>query len=346
MTRPFAVAALVVASLLLAALAVYSVRAVARRRLLFDHPNVRSAHLAPTPRLGGVGLMAAFIGCAVAWLAASPSAGAWPIVIGTAAVAALGFADDLRPIRARFRFAAQLLAAAAVVWARRDALTAGVSWVLQLPAWLLAPLVILWILWMTNLFNFMDGIDGLAGGQAVLAALGLAAAAFLGGAPQPGVLLLLLAAASLGFLVFNFPPASIFMGDAGSTAIGFFLACAPLLPGEAAIPVEVVWIAAGLFVLDATTTLARRVTQGERWFEAHRSHWYQRPLTLGVPHRTITLVAWAAMAVLALAAGAWPLVSPQARLALLLLPLALFVPLTAVVRRLEAGSPEATRSSR
>lgn len=338
---PSTAAALIVASLLLAAFAVYLVRTVARRRHLLDHPNIRSAHLTPTPRLGGVGLMVGFLGSAIAWLAASPSDGAWPVVVGTAAVAALGFADDLRPIPARFRFAVQLLAAAAVVWARRAALMAGFSWLVQAPVWLLAPLAILWIVWMTNLFNFMDGIDGLAGGQAVLAALGLGAAAFLGGAPQAGVLLLLLAAASLGFLLFNFPPASIFMGDAGSTAIGFFLACVPLLPG-APVPLEAVWIGAGLFIIDATATLVRRVVQGERWFEAHRTHWYQRPLAFGVPHRTITLFAWSAMAVLAFAVGAWPELSPAARLALMLLPPALFVPLAAVVRRLEGGSAEAT----
>ncbi|BDG03431.1 MraY family glycosyltransferase [Anaeromyxobacter oryzae] len=275
----------------------WGVREVALRRQLLDHPNDRSAHVRPTPRLGGIGIMCAFLpSAAVIVVMSGGGARALCIVAATALISALGLADDLRPLAARWRFGVQLLAATVVVAVNMG--TVRTAWtLLPLPVWLLAPLSVLWIVWVTNLFNFMDGIDGLAGGQAVIGGAAICAAAAAAGAWMQASLALALVAAALGFLLLNFPPASIFMGDVGSTAIGFFLACFPFLPGSAGIPVEVVGLAIALFILDATTTLVRRLARGERFFEAHRTHVYQRPLAAGVPHGVITLSAYPGMAI-------------------------------------------------
>jgi glycosyltransferase WbpL len=328
---------------LLGALAVFAVRAVAKRRQLLDLPNDRSAHSVPTPRVGGVGIMAIFVPAGLVWSLATGIKSATVVLAATGAISLLGFVDDVRPLTARVRFAVQALAALAVVWARREALSGGAT-LLPLPDWVLAPLAILWIVWMTNLYNFMDGIDGLAAGQTIFASLGLAAGMAAAGSVDSASLLLLLAAASGGFLLFNFPPASIFMGDVGSTAIGFFLACVPFLPSARPVPVEAVGIAAGLFILDATTTLIRRMRNGESWYEAHRSHWYQRPLSLGVPHRTITLWAYAGMILLAIASAAFVQAGAVARVALLATPAIVFLPFAAAVRRIERARVPSSRA--
>ena len=311
-----------------------SVRDFARRKHLLDHPNDRSSHAVPTPRLGGVGIVAAFLVAAAIVAASSEAPGRLAVIlVATAAVAAVGLLDDLRPMPARVRFAVQAVAAMVVV-VSSDGLR-GAPWLEPLPWALQAPLLVLWIVWMTNLYNFMDGIDGLAGGQAVIAAGAIAVAAFAGGAPTTGLLLVALAAASAGFLAFNFPPSSIFMGDVGSTAIGFFLACVPLLPEARPVPIELVGIAVSLFILDATTTLVRRIARGERWFEAHRTHYYQRPVAMGWSHRAVTLTAYAGMGLAGAGAIAYQAAGPEGRLLLLALPVVVFAALAAAVHAME-----------
>jgi UDP-N-acetylmuramyl pentapeptide phosphotransferase/UDP-N-acetylglucosamine-1-phosphate transferase len=319
---------------LLSALLTWAVREHARRRDLLDHPNERSSHAVPKPRLGGIGIMAAFL--TTATVAASLGGGLRrlaPALATTAVISALGLVDDLRPLPARARFAVQVAAALAVVLSSGGA--GGLSWLSFLPWPILSVLLVLWLVWLTNLYNFMDGIDGLAGGQAVIAGTAIAVVAFTSGAATTGGLAALLAAACAGFLALNFPPASIFMGDVGSTAIGFFLGMVPLLPDAAPVPIEVVGIALSLFILDATTTLARRIARGERWFEAHRTHLYQRPVALGLPHRKVTLTAYAGMAAVAACAVAYPRAGAAGKAALLAAPVAVFAVLALVVRRLE-----------
>jgi UDP-N-acetylmuramyl pentapeptide phosphotransferase/UDP-N-acetylglucosamine-1-phosphate transferase len=200
--------------------------------------------------------------------------------------------------------------------------------------------------WLTNLYNFMDGIDGLAGGQALLAALGLAAAAATVGASATQWLLLVLAASSLGFLVFNFPPSSVFLGDVGSTALGFFFGCVPLLPEARPVPVEAVAIALSLFVLDATTTLLRRVARGEPWFIPHRTHLYQRPVVVGLSHRSVTVTAYGGMAVVAACASRWPVAGFAERTVLVSLPFLLFLTAYLAVRHVTRDGDKSRNGSR
>jgi UDP-N-acetylmuramyl pentapeptide phosphotransferase/UDP-N-acetylglucosamine-1-phosphate transferase len=315
---------LAVAASSISLLGTHLVRRVARARHLLDRPNGRSAHVRPTPRLGGIGIMCAFLPVATVTVVCSGGgAGALSTVITTGIIAALGLVDDLRPLPARWRFGVQLAAATVVVGANVARIESAWT-LLPLPVWLLAPASVLWIVWVTNLYNFMDGIDGLAAGQATIAGAALCIVAVTVGAPMQATLAIALVGAAVGFLILNFPPASIFMGDVGSTAIGFFLASVPFLPGSGRIPVEVVGLAVALFILDATTTLIRRLARGERFFEAHRTHVYQRPLALGVPHRVITLAAYPGMVAVAGFAVAYPAATWPARVALVVAAVAVF----------------------
>lgn len=331
------------AAFAISVLVTWTVRTIALRRQLLDQPNERSAHVRPTPRLGGIGIMGAFLPAAVLVAQRHGSGRALLAIGGTAFISLVGLVDDLRPLSARVRFGAQCMAAAVVVGAGWEHL--GASWGMlgALPVWLLAPLSFLWIVWLTNLYNFMDGIDGLAAGQAIVAGVGVAVVATAGGTGLQGLLAALLASAAAGFLVFNFPPASIFMGDVGSTAIGFFFASLPFVGGGATIPVEVVALLLALFILDATTTLIRRLARGEKFFQAHRTHLYQRPLALGVPHRRITLAAYVGMILLAVGASTWPARGVAWRIALMASGVLLFVSYALAVASLERRAGEVKR---
>jgi Fuc2NAc and GlcNAc transferase len=251
----------------------------------------------------------------------------------------------VRPLPARVRFGVQIALASAVVasaWGRLPAAAGELGSLVPAPA--LAIFAVLWIAWLTNLYNFMDGIDGIAGMQALVASLALATVAAGLGAGTSTWLLLALAGSSLGFLLFNLPPSSIFMGDVGSTAVGFLFGVLPLLPEARPVPMEPVALALSLFVLDATTTLVRRVARGEKSYTPHRTHLYQRPVVAGASHRAV-LLAWSgATAVAGLCAAAWPSSGLPVRVALFAAPLALFAGGHVLVRRMERRVK--TRSSR
>lgn len=333
----FPTLALVLGAALSSALLVRAVRDFANRRALLDRPNDRSSHTIAKPRLGGVGVVLPVLAVGAGLVASgrAPVALLVPLA-ATALVALLGLTDDVKPLPARIRFGVQLALASLVVAASWHRLPAAAG---ALGAWLpvpvLAVLAVLWIVWLTNLYNFMDGIDGLAGAQALIAGLGLAAVAASLGAGTTAWLLLALAGSSLGFLLFNFPPSSIFLGDVGATAIGFFFGVLPLFPEARPVPVEPVALALSLFVLDATSTLLRRVARGEKWYTPHRTHLYQRPIVAGVGHRAVLLVAAAAMALVSGCAVAWARAPHVGRCALVALPAALFIAANVSVLRLE-----------
>jgi UDP-N-acetylmuramyl pentapeptide phosphotransferase/UDP-N-acetylglucosamine-1-phosphate transferase len=332
--RPQTMAILAVAAFVAAWTTTRLVRDFALRRHLLDHPNGRSSHNVPVPRLGGLGVIVAFAIASVAVSTCFPDGSKLaPILLGTVAISALGLVDDLRPLPARVRLAGQVLAALIVV-ALSDRVR-GSPWLELLPWPIVAIFLVLWIVWLTNLYNFMDGIDGLAGGQGVIASVTIAAAAFQSGAALTGSLLVVLAAALAGFLLLNFPPASIFMGDVGSTAVGFFLACVPLLPESRPVPLELVGIALSLFILDATITLLRRIARGERWSEAHRTHYYQRAVAMGQQHRTVSLIAYIGMGLAGTSAVAYQGANPEVRAVFLALPVLVFTLLAAAVHGLE-----------
>lgn len=249
----------------------------ASRLGLLDVPNERSSHVSSTPRGGGIGILAGVAAGLLVLLAAGIRLDRDLAVLlaGIAVIAVVGAIDDLRSIRARYRLVVQVAVAIAVV-----ILIGGVDRFplpppLDLPlSWFAGPLAVVWLVGVTNFFNFMDGIDGLAAGQTIASCAGVAIAVWSAGAVELAVVL---AAATFGFLLLNWPPARIFLGDVGSTSLGFTIACLPLLApaGERSMALFVVAIGLTLFILDPLETLLRRVRAGYRVGTAHRWHSYQ-----------------------------------------------------------------------
>ncbi len=169
---------------------------------------------------------------------------------------------------------------------------------LALPVWIAIPLTLLFVIWMINLYNFMDGMDGFAGGMAVI---GFSTLAWLGWADSGfATFCMIVAAASAGFLVHNFPPAKIFLGDTGSTALGFLAAACSLWGAKDGLfPFWVAILVFSPFIVDATVTLLRRLLRREKVWEAHRTHYYQRLVLLGWGHRGTVLLEYALMLVCA-----------------------------------------------
>jgi Fuc2NAc and GlcNAc transferase len=264
----------------------------ALRKEMFDVPNKRSSHSVPTPRGGGAAI-AILIICVVAYGlfdgVVDRNTGIALAVSGLV-VALVGWLDDCSDVAAHWRLLVQLIAAGWVVafaWPIPGVPLPGGELIFGLAA---APVWVLWITWATNLYNFMDGIDGIAGVEAATVSAG--AAIILFGVHQTGLAFLAAsaAAASLGFLVWNWPPARVFMGDSGSAFLGLFFGSLALLSHALdAMPMWSWLILLGVFVVDASWTLVRRLVRGERVFEAHRCHAYQHAARKFGAHRPVTL---------------------------------------------------------
>ena len=253
----------------------------AGRRLALDTPNDRSLHAHPVPRTGGLAVVA---GVAVACALAQPGVA---VTLGAAlALAAVSFADDLLGLPTLARLAAHLAAASVVL-----------AFELGYAEPVLFTILLLTIAWYTNLYNFMDGSDGLAGGMAVIGFGAYAIAAHLSGAGPFAALCASVAAAAAGFLVFNFPPARLFMGDAGSVPLGFLAGALGVYGwSRGCWPIWFPLLVFAPFVCDATLTLLRRALRRERVWQAHRDHYYQRLVRMGFGHRGTALVEYAVMA--------------------------------------------------
>jgi UDP-N-acetylmuramyl pentapeptide phosphotransferase/UDP-N-acetylglucosamine-1-phosphate transferase len=253
----------------------------AGRRLALDRPNERSLHSHPIPRTGGIAIAA---GVAAACALIQPGLA---VTLGAAAaLAAVSFVDDIASLPTLARFAAHLAAAAAVL-----------VWQVGYAEPVLLTLLVLAIAWYTNLYNFMDGSDGLAGGMAIIGFGAYAIAALFSGADAYAALCASIAAAAAGFLAFNFPPARIFMGDAGSVPLGFLAGALGVVGWSRGYwPIWFPLLVFAPFVGDATLTLLRRLLRGERVWRAHKEHYYQRIVRMGFGHRGTALIEYAAMA--------------------------------------------------
>jgi UDP-N-acetylmuramyl pentapeptide phosphotransferase/UDP-N-acetylglucosamine-1-phosphate transferase len=273
-------------------------RWAALRRGMFDVPNERSSHSRPTPRIGGVAIVIAFV-CAVAVAVRSNLDLQMLIILGgTCAIAALGFVDDLRGLSQVARFLAQVGVSIAVVFGAHIALET-----FRIPDATIdvaasgAILSVLWLLSLTNAFNFMDGINGIASLQALAAGMSLAIMFVLNGDSIAAAASVALGAAALGFLPWNLPSGSIFMGDGGSVTFGFGFAALVLRLATSGGSFLAGVLIFTPFLLDTGLTLARRIFRRERFFSAHRSHYYQRLVNLGWSHAATSLL-WFGLAVL------------------------------------------------
>jgi glycosyltransferase WbpL len=268
-------------------------RRYALARSLMDVPNARSSHTVPTPRGGGVAIVLSVL-LALPLLYATglmATSYIWALLGAGSLVALVGFLDDHGHIPARWRLLAHFVAAGWVLgWLGGAPPVALFGFALTDLGPLAPGLAAIYLVWLLNLYNFMDGIDGIAGVEAVSVCAGGAALYALAGQPTLAVTPLVLAAAVVGFLVWNFPPAKIFMGDAGSGFLGIVLGTLSLQAGWVAPQLFWSWvILLGVFVVDATVTLLRRLLGGERVYEAHRSHAYQHAARRFRRHLPVTV---------------------------------------------------------
>lgn len=279
-----------------------SARSVLR---VMDHPNERSLHDRPTPRTGGLAVLAGVL-IAGAWLMAVLGAERhvfW-VGLGMLVLATVSFLDDRLDLPAALRILVHLgvaIALAAVGMVIQELELPGVVWSLPVP---LAGLITVgYVVWMINLYNFMDGMDGFAGG---MTAIGFGAFGLMGWMDAAWLFAAIcwaVAASAVGFLIWNFPPARIFMGDAGSSTLGFLVAAFSLWADQQGIaPIWVSILVFSPFIIDATVTLLRRALRGEPIWQAHRSHYYQRLAMAGWGHRRTVL--WEYTLMLACAASA------------------------------------------
>jgi UDP-N-acetylmuramyl pentapeptide phosphotransferase/UDP-N-acetylglucosamine-1-phosphate transferase len=286
-----------VQALLVAAAATELAIRYARRRQLLDQPGQRRSHSVPTPRGGGIAIVLAVFGCA-APLLKLPWIPAALLALSLILVAVIGWWDDHAPLSARARVAVQV--PASVLLAAVALGTLPVAPALPL-AVALGGFIALSTTWSINLHNFMDGINGFLTLQA-LWVFGMVAGLGALGLPHGlGAVPVLLAAACLGFLPFNFPRARIFLGDVGSGALGFLIAAVLWLAALR----EPRWFGVGLlllssFLIDATATLTYRFWRGRRWYSAHREHLYQWLVRRGWSHARIVIcyMAWNLLVIL------------------------------------------------
>ncbi len=314
-------------------------RRYALAKQLLDVPNARSSHQQATPRGGGLAMVVSF----GLLLLAQSVLGDWDrrlaIAVLPAAlmVAGVGFRDDHSHVSARARILVHGVAAAWAIYWLGGGLEIALPHGIIAIGWSGQLLVVLAMVWFLNLFNFMDGIDGIAAGEAVFLAFAGAWLAALSGQQDLVYALLVLGAVALGFLVWNWHPAKIFMGDVGSGFLGAVLG----MLAYAAVAADGVlfwpWvILVAAFVTDASITLARRFLRGERWYEAHRSHAYQRAARRWGHLRVtsaVLLIDTGWLLPMALLAASFPAAG-------VLVALAAYAPLVLLALRLGAGASE------
>ncbi|HKS88336.1 MAG TPA: glycosyltransferase family 4 protein [Stellaceae bacterium] len=338
-------AAIVVGAGLAACLGTRALIPLLIRAAMLDRPNERSSHYAPTPRGGGIAVVAAVV---LAWLALAAqgltTALPWPVLAGGVLLALVSWIDDRRGLAPLPRLVAQFAAIGAGMAALHPAGAVFQGWLP--PAADAAATALLWV-WFVNLFNFMDGIDGLAGSEAAAIGTGLAMFAALGIGRDPTLATpaAAAAAAALGFLVWNWAPARIFLGDVGSVPLGYLLGFL-LLSAASGGHWRLALILPLYFLADATITLARRLLRGERVWQPHREHFYQRAVRRGLGHAAVVRRVLAAdLALIALgwaAENGWGVAAP---IVAVILVLALLASLAGLRQRgappIPAASPRA-----
>ena len=290
---PTATLALLIGGFLVTVVLEGALLVLAQRLEWVAHPNARSSHVIATPTVGGI----AFVLPVVVYLGLTASY-ELPTVVGlllaTTIVAVVGLWDDFRDLKPSTRLAVQVAAAAVVMWYLH----------LDWPWWAIAGTGFA-LVWHVNLYNFMDGIDGIAISQCLLFCLGVLLLA--GGVPGwLGGLLWILVGTSIGFLVYNWPPAKIFMGDVGSGTLGLLLAVIALeLSMSGMLPFIGCLILLTGFWFDASYTLCVRMINGQAFTEAHRSHLYQKVTTrIGHLWSTVSFLTFGVFWLLPLAAFA------------------------------------------
>ena len=313
----------------------FVVREFARRAGLVDPCGERKVHVNPVPRIGGVAIvlsvavsMTAIIGLFGQHVLAANARGLATVMGGALAVHLVGLVDDVRPMHARWKFLAQVVIALGVYVAglRVTTLSLPFAGIVNLGSAIGMVFTIAWFVGITNAFNLIDGLDGLAAGAALFALTTMFVVASFNGLVGAATVTIILAGATVGFLCFNFHPASIFLGDSGSLFLGFMLAGIGLLGSQKSptvIAVAIPIVSLGLPVLDTALAVARRFLRGQPIFSADRAHIHHRLLSLGHSPRRVALLLYSACALLGL--SGMLLVNDSAYVAVVLLVIGLGV---------------------
>ncbi len=267
------------------------VRQYAISRHILDIPNERSSHVVATPRGGGLGFVVVFL-LGLSILCFSGIIGRHlflALVGGGALLAVIGWKDDKHGLTPRVRSFFHFLAAFWAVYWLGGFPAVNVGFTNLYLSWVGSIIAVIGTVWMINLYNFMDGVDGIAGTEAVSVA-SICGILLLGTqSPDPAAVCFLLAASVLGFLMWNWPPARIFMGDVGSGFLGFVFAIMAMWTERNGVLPFIMWmILLGVFIIDATVTLIKRLVRGEKLYEAHRCHVYQLAVQAGYSHKQVT----------------------------------------------------------
>jgi UDP-N-acetylmuramyl pentapeptide phosphotransferase/UDP-N-acetylglucosamine-1-phosphate transferase len=273
--------------LLISFLLTWVVKYIAVKKSIIDIPNDRSSHVTPTPRGGGLAVVVAFfMGLTYCFFIGKINKSLFYALLSGLPLTLIGFADDVISLKPGVRFLVQFICAGVALFflGGLQSLTLA-TWNLNL-IWLFTPVAFIAIIWSINLFNFLDGIDGYIGSEIIFLGLGI----FLLTSDNSGILL---AISVSGFLIWNWPKAKIFMGDVGSTFLGFAIAIIAIHHQNTHVASMSVWlILTSVFWFDATITVIRRTENKEKLSQAHRKHAYQRIVQAGWSHQSTVFGAF------------------------------------------------------
>src|SRR3989338_247332 len=257
----------------------YFILMISFKKNILDFPNDRSLHQKPIPRGGGLAFVILFyVALVFLWIFHFIQLSVFLALLCGIPIACIGYCDDLFGVRARWRALIQVASA-----------MAGLA-ILGVASSVFYIFAVFVTVWFTNLYNFMDGVDGLAGTQAIFVSAAAGSMLYFLGQVGVAYVCFSLTFSVLGFLVFNWPPAKIFMGDAGSGFLGYLFAMLMWITNnQHALSISTWWILFAVFLSDASFTLIYRLLQKKTWYEAHREHAYQRLVQSGISHRRITL---------------------------------------------------------
>ena len=276
--------------MLLSYISVWGIRRYSERHQIFDHPSERSSHTVPTPLGGGWAIVILVLITALFSLKDISLIHAIVYIVCAMVLAWVGWRDDIRSLSPTLRFIVQGVVAAASIFVMGYFKFVTIPMLGEIPLGIVGILItFLWIVGMTNAYNFMDGIDGMAGGVAAAGGLGWMMLASNAKTPFSFWVALAVAASSLGFLGHNWPPAKIFMGDVGSTFLGYTFAVLPLLSSDKSgdalmLGTLLMWTT----IMDAGVTFIKRAIRRENLFQPHRNHLFQRLVIAGYSHAAVS----------------------------------------------------------
>jgi len=290
------------AALLLSLVLTRCIRDTAMRRGWVAAPSSHHIHRRPMPRLGGVAIFVSFVTVTSLltstsyelWVGFAPRTLVW-LLVPAAMVFLLGLYDDIFPATPSLKFAVQALAASLLYFGGVGRFNLPAVLGLSGFEWLALPLTIFWVLWITNAFNLIDGLDGLAAGSTLFSTLTLFAVSCVSGNQGITVLALTLAGAIIGFLRFNFNPASIFLGDCGSMFLGFMLSALALTGSQktpTTIAVAIPVVSFGLPIFETALSVVRRYLSGQPLFTADREHIHHKLMKQGLTHRQVVILLY------------------------------------------------------